>query len=177
MWAPLKNSWLRPWPNLYHFSQYDVKVTFWLQCVSWARVSKTFKSPKHWYRSTSVIFLPRSTVVAALVHLLATVVAPLTAQLGKVIQPSTSRFRWNVTVPDFLLEALTRSRTRARRGSSGGSQTTASTAIQASYVTLAITRRYVRLTTALAWCTIVSCIKTLHYRLKPSFSRYVQISD
>lgn len=86
-----------------------------------------------------------------LVRLLASVVAPLTTQLGEVIQPSAIRFRWQVTVPDFLLDALTRSGTRARHGSSGSPQTAASTTIQASYVTLAITQRYARLcTTALA---------------------------
>lgn len=99
-----------------------------------------------------VISLPRS---AAPVRLLATVIAPSTAQLGEVTQPSAIRPGWRVTVPDFLLRALT----RARPGASGGPQTAADTATQASYVILAITRRYARLAIVFARCTVVPCIK------------------
>lgn len=92
--------------------------------------------------------LPRSTAVAAFTRLLATVIAPLTAQLGKVTQPLAIRFRRRVTIPDFLFNALTGSRARARRSCPVWSQTTAITAvIQTSYVTLTITRRYARLGT------------------------------
>lgn len=106
--------------------------------------------------------LPRWTAVAAFAGLLATVIAPLTAQLGEVIQPSAVRFRRYVTVPNFLFDTLTGLRTRARRSCLAGSQTSVITAIQTSYVTLAITRRYARLrTTASVWCTTVSCVTIL----------------
>ncbi|GAB1867397.1 hypothetical protein CAJAP_08476 [Camponotus japonicus] len=87
------------------------------------------------------------TKLAAFARLLTTIIAPLTTQLGEVTQPSAIRFRRRVTVPDFLFNALTRSRTRARHGYPDGSQTTAITPIQAPFVTLAITRRYTRLGT------------------------------
>lgn len=96
-----------------------------------------------------LIFLPRSTV-AALARLLATVIAPLTAQLSEVTQPLAIRFGWYVAVPDFLFGALTRPRTRAGRGTSGGPQTTAITAIQASYGILAITGRHAHLVTTVS---------------------------
>lgn len=106
-----------------------------------------------------VIFLARS-AVAALARLLASVIAPLTTQLGEVIQPLAIRFRRHV-VPQFLFDALTRSRTRTTRGTPDGSYTNAiNIAIRASYVTLAITRRYARapsLTDARAFPTRQYC--------------------
>jgi len=135
--------------------------------------------------NTSISFAPETSILnscylpwsaAALVCLLTTIVAPLTAKLSEVIQPSVIRFRWHVTIPNFLLDALTWSRTRARRDSSGGSQTATSTVIQASYVTLAITWRYARLTIAFAWCTIVSCITRC--KLKAiAFLRHIWITN
>jgi len=93
------------------------------------------------------LILPQSIAVAAFACLLTTIIAPLTTQLGEVTQPSAIRFRRRVTVPDFLFNALTGSRTRARHGYPDGSQTTAITPIQTPFVTLAITRRYTRLGT------------------------------